>query len=99
MSSRLVLGYYSTLVFESIGLNVPSLFFYYDNYKYEIFDYAKSENDILILDDSYKAFEDSVLKKLIDDNPLEYFKKYKHIYMNQDQDMINTISKKIGAFL
>lgn len=94
-SSSVVIGYTSALCFEAIGQNIKTMFFYYDNYKFELFDYENSYKDILITDNSYAAFS-SNLQKLIDSKNLKsYFDKYKYIYMNQDTNVSCTISKYI----
>ncbi|QUX94506.1 hypothetical protein C0J08_03350 [Marinomonas sp. CT5] len=93
-SSRLVIGYFSTLCFESIGLGVPALFFYYDDFKYEIFDYNNSSDDFLVTDSSYEIFKASILKKLKENNN-EYFEKYKPIYMNQKESVVDDLLDEI----
>jgi len=93
--SRLVIGYLSTLSFESIGIGTPSIFYYYDDFPIEVFDFKNSKNDILVLDSSYSAFKKAIFDSLDSDNHDAYFKKYKQIYMNQDQDIINTICDDI----
>ena len=95
LESKIVIGYFSTLCFESIGLNIPALFCYYDNYEFELFDLENSEEDIIIRDNEYNTFKTSILQKLHESDNRKYFSKYKKIYMNQDENTINDICKKI----
>jgi len=94
MESKVVVGVFSTLCFESIGLNKPTLFFYYWDYPCSIYDFENSK-DIVITDDSYEIFRDRILYYL--NNPQNYdFKKYKKIYMNQVDDFFGMIQKDIN---
>lgn len=99
ISSKMVVGYYSTLCFESIGLNVPVLFCYYDDYDFELFEFKKSSSDILLRDSSYMLFQESVLNMLNNAENNTYFNKYKSIYMNQNEDIISAIGEKIKIHL
>ena len=95
LKSKMVVGYFSTLCFEAIGLNIPTLFCYYDDYKFDLFDLNNSEEDILVKDSSYSAFKKSILHKLKEEDSIDYFSKYKRIYMDQNSNTINTICNKI----
>ncbi|RDL44021.1 hypothetical protein DN730_10315 [Marinomonas piezotolerans] len=92
--SKLVIGYFSTLCFESIGLGVPATFFYYNDHQFEVFDYDNSGEDVLVTDSSYEVFKNKLLDRLNSDNS-DYFSKYKSIYMNQKDGLIETISEDI----
>jgi hypothetical protein len=98
-SSRLVTGYFSALCFESIGLNIPNIFFYYDNYDFELFDFKNSDEDILVQDNSYEIFKDSIFNMLNKNDNTQYFKKYKLLYMNQDRYMVDSICEKIEELI
>lgn len=99
LQSKVCLGYTSALCFESIGLNVPALFFYYDKYTSKLFDYKKSDEDILVLDDSYESFRKSMLFLLNLDNQKKYFDKYKSLYMNQTENSIEVIMEEVNLIL
>jgi len=98
LESKIVIGYYSTLCFEAIGLNVPAIFCYYDDYEHDLFDLKNSRDDFLLRDNSYNIFEMAILNKLNMDNN-KYLLKYKEIYMNQSKNTLNLICEKLEKVL
>ena len=95
--TKLVIGNISTLCFESIGLNVATIFFYYRQYNFELFDYNGSK-DIVIRDDSYEVFKERVLYFLNHQENYN-FEKYKLMYMNQNEDIVKIIADQIKKYI
>ena len=99
VKSKITIGYFSALCFESIGLGTPTLFCYYDNCDFELFDFKNSGNDILLRDSNYELFRKTILDSLQAKDHNVYFNKYKQIYMNQDKNIARTISRRMEELL